>query len=329
RHQIAAAIRITSPNGIASLESIQLGGVRQWIQIRGQDRTHPLLLVIHGGPGLPDMPQAYVNAALEKDFVVVQWDQRGAGKSFRSDMPGMNLEQFVSDAHDLVVRLRERFQQPQIFLVAHSSGSVIALRLLAQDPQMFRAYVGISQAIDLAESERILYQFAVDSAAQNHDEEATKELNKIGPPPWSSESQLQISQKWVNHFAPDKFGALSPARLRLAFCSPAYSLLDLVRFVRGAKFSFDHLWPQLFALNLKTEVPRLDVPVYFFVGRDDHVVTAQVQEEYFQALDAPRGKELIWFEHSAHWPQLEEPEKFAREMSGRVLRENPAAATAK
>lgn len=89
--------------------------------------------------------------------------------------------------------------------------------------------------------------------------------------------------------------------------------------VRGAKFSFDHLWRQFFAIDLFRQAPRLDVPIYFFEGRNDHVVTATVAEKYYGVLTATRGKHLVWFEHSAHWPQLEEPEKFRRIMIDQVL----------
>ena len=108
--------------------------------------------------------------------------------------------------------------------------------------------------------------------------------------------------------------------MRLTFFSPEYTLADLVRLVRGAKFSFDHLWREVFAVDLFQQVPRLEVPVYFMEGRRDHVVTSEVAEDYFRALDAPKGKELLWFEKSAHWPQLDEPEKFRQLMIERVLK---------
>src|SRR5438874_5269784 len=87
QNRVAARIKISSPNGIASLEKVRLGGVDQWIQIRGHDRTKPILLFLHSGPGFPQTPFSYVNAALEKEFVVVHWDQRGAGKSYSFSIP--------------------------------------------------------------------------------------------------------------------------------------------------------------------------------------------------------------------------------------------------
>ncbi len=316
--------RIASPPGIDLLEKVRLGGLDQSIRIRGQDAQFPLLLFIDGGPGVPEMPFASANSALEKHFIVVHWDQRGAGKSFDpSILPAsMNVGQLVSDAEELVNWLRPRFGQEQIFVAAHSTGSVIGMLLAQRQPQLFRAYVGISQVANLQMTESFLYDFAMRAAEEKGNEKAQKELREIGAPPFAAEKQLEVSQKWVNHFAPDKFAALSFSRLRLAFFSPDYNLRDLLRVVRGAKFSFDHLWRELFAVDLFKQVPQVDVPVYFLEGRLDRVVTGEIAEQYFDALQAPRGKQIIWFEHSGHWPQLDEPEKFQKVMVERVLGQN-------
>ncbi len=111
------------PGSIASLEKVTLGGMQQWILIRGQDSTNPVLLWLHGGPGAVQMPVArYFNGALEEDFIVVHWDQRGAGKS---NLPGfdertMTFQQFMNDGHELTQLLKQRFQHGKIYLVGHS-----------------------------------------------------------------------------------------------------------------------------------------------------------------------------------------------------------------
>lgn len=193
---------------------------------------------------------------------------------------------------------------------------------MQREPRLSRAYVRISQIVNLQMTESFLYDFATRAAEKNSNAKAQKELHEIGAPPFATEKQLQVSQKWVNNFAPDKFAAVSFNRLRLAFFSPDYSLLDLVRLVRGAKFSFDRLWREFFAIDLFKQAPHLDVALYFLEGRSDRVATGEIAEQYFRALEAPRGKQLIWFEQSGHWPQLDEPEKFQEVMIERVLREN-------
>lgn len=194
----ADRIRITSPNGIASLEKISLGGVNQSIQIRGADKSKPILLFLHGGPGFPQMPFAHLNAELERHFVVVQWDQRGAGKSYSSSIPdeSMRVAQFVADAHELVQILLARFGAQRCYLVAHSWGSLFGAQLAAQHPDLFFAYVGIGQTVDLPQTEQVLYQFALDSARREDNQKAIADLQRIGRPPHSN-ADHKFMTKWI------------------------------------------------------------------------------------------------------------------------------------
>jgi pimeloyl-ACP methyl ester carboxylesterase len=112
-------------NSIASLERVRIGNVDQYILIRGNDTSLPVLLFLHGGPGMPAMYLAHAfQRDLEKDFVVVQWDRRAAGKSYREDITStLTTEQLVADTVDLTNVLRARFHQNKIYLVAHSWGT--------------------------------------------------------------------------------------------------------------------------------------------------------------------------------------------------------------
>ncbi len=325
RRETEARIRITSPDGIHAIERIQLGGVEQWIQVRGEDRTKPILLFLHGGPGFPQMPFAHLNAELEKHFVVVQWDQRGAGKSYswsiRDD--SMRVEQFVSDTHDLVRMLLQRFQQPKCYLVAHSWGTVFGTLAVARDPQLFSAYVSIGQVADFPESQQVRYQFALDAARRDQNEKALATLRRIGRPPYPSFDQSDLLEKWVSHYADLTYPNISSWRMAWwALESPAYSWIDLIKIPLGVRYSSDRLWREVFyQINLFQQAPRLEVPVYFLLGRHDEVVTAKVAERYFRALIAPAGKRLIWFENSGHWPQFNERKKYRETLIDQVLRE--------
>jgi pimeloyl-ACP methyl ester carboxylesterase len=319
QHQAAKRIRITSAVGIESLEKIKLGGVDQWILIRGWNRDNPVLLLMHGGPGFPCMPFAHVAGELEKRFVVVHWDQRGAGKSYSPSVDrSMNIKQFVSDTLELSDLLRGRFNQKHIFLGAHSWGSIIGALAVAEAPDRFSAYFAISQAANAPESERLMYRWALDKAAKAGNEEALAELNKPGPPPYERFGDYNRMVDWIARFSSAEHRPLTRWRfVHLALESPFYSWADLVRIPLGAKFSFSRLWREAFYdTDLLKQAPRLDVPVFFFLGRHDHTATASaaMAERYFTILDAPRGKQLVWFEHSGHWPQLEEPERFQTEL---------------
>ena len=328
QNRTAARIRISSAAGIHTIERIRLGGVDQWIQIRGDDRTKPILLFLHSGPGFPEMPFSHVNARIEKEFVVVHWDQRGAGKSYSSSIPesSMTIEQFISDTHDLVELLLKRFGRSKLILVAHSWGSIVGALTVAKYPELFEAYVGISQAANAPESERMMYRFALETATRQGNEKATTELKRIGLPPYKSFADYRTMKGWVHHFRDAGYSEISPWKFaRLALASPAYSWGDLLRLVLGMRFSFSHLWQEAFyRTDLFKQAPKLDVPVYFFLGRHDRTVTASaaLAERYFESLEAPKGKHLIWFENSGHWPQLEEPEKFRQALINDVLKVN-------
>ena len=318
--RIAQRIKITSETGIDSLETVKLGGVEQWILIRGWKRDAPVLLLMHGGPGFPCMPFAHVAPDLEKHFVVVHWDQRGAGKSYSSAIPesSMNMKQFVADTVELSDHLRARFNQPRIMLGAHSWGSMIAALAVAQAPERFSAYLAISQAANAPESERMMYRWALERAAAQGNGKAASELERLGVPPYEKFADYYNLTDWIAHFSAEGHSPVSRSRfVHLVLESPFYSWADLVRIPFGYRFSFSQLWREAFYhTDLLKQTPRLDVPVFFFLGRHDHtaIASAAMAERYFDALDAPRGKRLIWFEHSGHWPQLEEPQRFEQEV---------------
>ena len=249
QRQTAGRIKIVSPTGIDSIEKVRLGGVDQWILIRGWNRDNPVLLLMHGGPGFPCMPFAHVASELEKRFVVVHWDQRGAGKSYSPSIPAssMNMKQFVADTLELTDLLRVRFNQPRILLGAHSWGSMIAALAVAQAPERYSAYVAVSQAANAPESERLMYRWALDKAAEKGNEKAISELKQIGPPPYERFADYNKMTGWIGRFSSEEHRPITRWRfVRLALESPFYSWADLVRIPLGAKFSFSRLWREAF-----------------------------------------------------------------------------------
>lgn len=300
-----------SARAVCSLRYIALGGVKQAVLIRGDDRSNPVLLFLHGGPGVSEMPLSYKNAGLERDFIVVHWDQRGAGKSFRSDTPDMRIDQFVLDTLQLTRLLRAEFGQRKILLVGHSWGSLVGALAVARAPQLFRAYVGISQFVDIPDSERELDRRARATARQKGDSDALHALEKIGPFPYANhkiERRVNKIQKQLMGKVPHEMSA--GHFIGLAAATPYYSLFDYVRMLRGIVFSGKALEREIYSANLFRSATEIDVPVYFFEGRHDTVLSSVIAEKYFRQLNAPRGKHLIWFEQSNHWPQFEEPEKY-------------------
>ena len=310
-----------APPGISVEQKITLGGFAQTIFIRGRNRANPVLLFLHGGPGLPEMPFSHVNAALERDFTVVHWDQRGAGKSYRPDVPPetMNVEQFVRDAEELTRHLRRTFGQKKIYLAGFSWGSLVGALTVSRRPDYYRAYIGISQLVDIPESELLLHRAGIAQATERGDPQVARKLRAIGEPPYKTRQDERLVNKLTKGIQPHFPGEMTRWRyLSLGLQSPYYSLADDWRVVRGITFSGKHLEDDIHSRNLAKEAQEIDVPVWFFLGRFDTVLSGPLAERYFRALHAPLGKYLVWFEHADHILHLEEDEKFRAELQ-RVL----------
>lgn len=306
-----ASAKVGSSQGVSSMRRIQLGRVEQTILVRGHNPANPVLLYLHGGPGVAEMPFSYKNAELERDFVVVHWDQRGAGKSFRPGTPGMNIREFVDDTIELSRALRAEFGGRKIVLVGHSWGSLVGALAVAREPHLYRAYVGIGQLVNIALSEREMDSRARVVARERGDEKALRKLQAIGPYPYADHTQerkVNSIQKRLMGTVPHDMTPIHFAGLALA--SPYYTPADYVRLLRGIVFSGKSLEREIYAVNLFSAVPEIDVPVYLLEGRHDTVLSPVVAANYFEKLRAPRGKHLVWFEQSNHWPQLEEREKY-------------------
>ena len=299
------------PNSVAEVKYVRLGGVDQWVMIRGENAANPPLIVLHGGPGMSEMGFfRHCNAPLEQHFTVVHWDQRGAGKSFDRNIPrsSMTLEQFVADLDELVDIVRRRFGKEKVAILGHSWGSALGAIYAARFPAKVSVYVGAAQVGDCAAAESLSYSYGLAEAERRHDEKALKRLRAIGPPPYPAKSVF-VERTVVNHIDGQmRLGIIWKAG-RALFGRPESSILDLPNLVRGFRFTLDAMWAEVSKLNLLKLVPALKMPVVIFVGRRDHWVPPETSVAYFDALAAP-SKRLVWFERSGHEAFVDEPEKF-------------------
>jgi pimeloyl-ACP methyl ester carboxylesterase len=298
---------IRGPNSIASLERIRIGGVDQYILIRGNDSSLPVLLFLHGGPGMPAMYLAHsFQPELEKQFVVVQWDRRAAGKSYREDINNtLTSEQLVADTVELTNILRARFHQEKIYLVGHSWGSYLGMIVIARHPELYRAYVGIGQLARSAPIDGIQDEYIRQSATRMGDQEAIKELDEQG---------AGVRETLLFKFGGEIYHAKSFAPLLLTgLGAPEYSLRDARNIPKGVSLYSRHFVYNSIPGELMDAVAHVEIPVYFFTGRHDYCDPFSLTEEYFSRIEAPE-KHFVWFEDSAHFPFYEEPEAFARQM---------------
>lgn len=305
---------------------MRIGDSDQWVLERSRDVRHPLVLFVHGGPGTSELTMNRRNTrALEASFIVVSWDQRGAGKSYRAirDERRMNVAQFVADTRELTLYLLHKFDKRRIVLAGHSWGSLIGALAVAQHPELYSCYVGIGQAAGMAQGELASYRWTLEQARAQNDRRAVAALEAMGPPPYQGDWQAKVltQRRLLGRFGGElhgsRIGAFGPVLASLLF-SREYTLLDRVNFFRGIFGSMRLLWPEMLTYDLLERAPELKVPVFLMEGRFDHEAPAELAARYFEALRAP-AKELIWFERSAHLPNTEERDLFNRIMVEKVL----------
>jgi pimeloyl-ACP methyl ester carboxylesterase len=299
---------------IDAVERVTIGEIDQWISIRTQDSETPIILFLHGGPGSAQiMFSRKSQIALEKDFVVVNWDQRGAGKSFSKNLrkEEMTIDRFVLDAEILIEYLLKRFNQKKLFLVGHSWGSIIGIKITKKRPDMICAYIGIGQVVNMSRGEEISYRFTLNEAKMRNNKRAIKQLQTIGYPPYKDLSSAGVQRNWLSKFNGATYKGTAIGTIIKNLTWKDISILDIMKFIKGAIFSLPCLEDQTMKIDFMNEIKELNVPVFFCSGRRDYNVPFELVAEYMENLIAPE-KELLWFEKSAHLPNFEEPEKFCR-----------------
>ncbi|MFX0151477.1 MAG: alpha/beta fold hydrolase [Candidatus Hodarchaeota archaeon] len=321
---------IDSPNGISSLEEIRLGGVKQWIFIRGIDQNNPVLVILHGGPGAP-IPGISSARKLDKElikyFTVVHWDQRGTGKSYNREIPveSLNLDRFVEDLSELIEFLRLRFSTQKVFIVAHSGGTLIGLRTACKYPEKIHAYVGIAQQLNIYEQERVSYDFILKEAIKTGDVSKQEAIKAIGLPPYDSYKKINEKAKYIDSYRGFVYNQPLKVMGTLVtnfLTSPEYSLKEGINTLRNKGYSFTQnaMWEEIKNIKLNKEIQSIKVPIYFFEGKYDMTVPTVLVEEFFDQLVAEKGKKLIIFENSAHFPMLEEKKRYEELLIDVVLK---------
>lgn len=292
------------PAPIARLVPAEIGGMRQWLLIRGADRTAPILLWLHGGPGAAQMPIHGITAGLERHAVVVHWDQRGAGKS---NPPGfdpatMRIERFLADAREVTALLRAEVGPQPIVVLGHSWGTMLGARLVARWPEDYAAYVAVSQQVDTLRGAVLARDWLREVAPGSELADLPAEAFR------DHDTYVRLMQAVEAHGG--GMGVSLAALLPRALAAPEYRLPDYPRWLEGANRGSGPMWPDYRARDLIAEVPRMPVPMLVIAGARDRNTPLALVREWLARVEAPRGARLAVFEDSGHAPFLTETERF-------------------
>ena len=296
-----------------------MGGERQNIRIVSADSSNPVLLFIHGGPGVCDRHLVLkYQSGLARDLTLVLWDQRCSGRSYsgKGAKKEVHTEDYVRDAQQLTELLCDMFRRESIFVAGHSWGALIGALLAAREPRRVGAYIRQGELVNGARNAELSHRFCVEEARRLGDERVLR-LLEAHPPVngrYLNVRAMMLQRDCLARYGGVNYlhrgGVMQSLALPL-LTTVEYSPAGKVRYVRGAMHLTKALMDEVAGCRLDETVRRLEMPVLMTMGRHDYNTPAELAREWFDALDAPR-KEWVWFETSAHSPSFEQPEEWAR-----------------
>ena len=309
--------RIAAPTGIQESYKIAIGGLDQWLNVRGQERANPITLFIHGGPAAPLTPSIWqFQRPLEEYFTLVNWDQRGAGKTYGEAAPEairdtIYIGRYVDDAIEVAEHIQRRYQHQKIILMGHSWGTIVGMHAALKRPDLFHAYVGIGQIINTRTNEKISFEHGLAQAKAHGNTAAVAELEAIAPYPGDepiTRERIIIARKWAQFY-----GGLTAYRdtsnyyFQAPLLSPEYTDGDRAAVNEGNLLTLGRILPEFLEVDF-SDIHTFPIPVFMFMGRHDYTTPSEPTAAWLAQVDAPT-KQAVWFEHSAHMIPWEEPGK--------------------
>lgn len=311
---------ITSPKGIDEAQYVTIGGIEQWVTIRGWDRDNPVLLFLHGGPG--DVTSTWTFAMFvpwEKQFTVVQWDQRGAGRTLGktgpSVAPTMTVDRLVQDGIELSEYLRKHLGKDKVVIVCHSFGTILGLGMARARPDLFYAYVGTGQVADETRNYSVAYDALLKKAQTVGNQQALDDLKRVGPPPYKSGEGYGVQRRWANEFeGADQF---LNGGIGLKLVAPGTTLQDFNDSEEGQLFSGQHLVRQTASKGPKELGLEFSVPMFIFQGEEDFTTPTSLARQYEEAMKAPK-KAFVPIRGGGHFAVFMRSDQFLNELIARV-----------
>lgn len=275
---------------IAETAYVPLGGLDQWIDIKGDDPANPVILVVHGGPGEAQWPQAGKYAPWQKSFTIVQWDQRGAshtyGHSGGENTPDVTLRRIAADGVELADYLCRHLNKKKIIVLGHSFGSTVAVAMVQARPDLFAAYVGTGQVESWKASVQSQFDLLLAKARADQDEAAVKELEAIGTPnPADTHQYFTFTRNLFSAWPkPDQDWV---AHLRTQGKEHAGEK-DFADHRAGQILTATHVLPDQVATDLAQSARRIGTAFFVIQGEGDVITPTAAARDYYDKVEAPQ-----------------------------------------
>jgi pimeloyl-ACP methyl ester carboxylesterase len=287
---------------------VRIGGIEQWVRIKGSSCANPIVLIVHGGPGNPSTTFGdNVYKAWEKEFTIVQWDQRGAGKTYGRNLPGEDeplvMERLRDDGIEVARYAARRFGKRKAILMGGSWGSVLGVHMAKSEPEMFCGYIGSSQVVG-GFAQRGSYDATLGLARAAGDHDSVSKLEALGAPPWTNPRNPGILRRVMR-----KYEAMrtEPAPKWWWTPDPEYATPQAEADYTAGE---DYSWLQFVGLKgdgIASKIdlfklgPKFDLPVYMVQGEQDLLTMPAPSRRYFDFIQAPR-KEFVLVPRTGHDP---------------------------
>ena len=317
RRRNARRLSAPAPAGIVEETFVSSGGMEYWMTIRGEDRDNPILFFLHGGPGAGHTMFNSLTRPWEKYFTVVQWDQRGSGKTLRRNGPSkrgeLSLAQLERDSVAVAEHVLEHLGTDKVILVASSVGSTFGAALAKHRPDLLHAYVGTDQNT-CASAQSLSYRLTLEWLRDSGNDRGARAVERIGPyhRNWSVEQFEEMAQ-WTIKANPAIPNMVKDIIFPALMSSPTHSLRDIRDIGRGIKLSTRQLYKDLLDFDVRVLGVDFAVPFFIFQGDSDAITPTAAAFEYFQEIRAPH-KEFVLIKHCGHLAAFTRPEQFLHEL---------------
>ncbi|MET8802906.1 alpha/beta hydrolase [Streptomyces sp. NPDC004546] len=313
RRALAKRLAITAPNGIDESSYVRIGGIDQWISVRGEDRANPVILEIHGGPGASNLVFTPRTRAWERHFTIVRWDMRGAGKTFAAGGPEgqgeLTLDRLHEDALEVTAHIRARLAVDKVLLLANSFGTVTGLRLARDHPELYSAYVGTDQNIVEGGRNPSAYEGLLARLEKAGRRKQLARMAAIGPhrSAWSPHEWAEYA-KTVVTTDPLTYDTMKTVVIRSLWFSPLHTLRELRTYLKAQTFS-ESLGPQAMTIDEYAEGTAFQLPFFVFQGESDVLTPPQPARRFHDEVTAP-VKDFALIRGASHFASFRHPDQF-------------------